>query len=150
MLRGARDIPRLAADLFSSEQHNGIGRACGRGTAYITGGTVITLPEAKRQLLVKICGMLGSNHDGERAAAGAQADALIRQLNLQWDDVIAPPPSLKPFHNPFSETPRPALGEGCFAEDLLSFSYLSEKQQACLYQVLMIMTGRPSLWPRWT
>jgi hypothetical protein len=52
--------------------------------------------------------MLGSSHDGERAAAGAQWGALIRQLNLQWDDVITPPVNLKPFHNLFAEeTPRP-------------------------------------------
>ena len=40
------------------------------------------------QRLVKLLGMLGSPHDGERAAAGAKADALIRSRGLTWDDVV--------------------------------------------------------------
>jgi NAD-specific glutamate dehydrogenase len=38
--------------------------------------------------LVKVLGMLGSPHVGERAAAGLKAHELIRQLGLRWDDVI--------------------------------------------------------------
>jgi hypothetical protein len=42
--------------------------------------------------LRKLCGMLGSAHDGERAAAGLKADQLVRQLGLTWQDVIVAPP----------------------------------------------------------
>jgi hypothetical protein len=41
--------------------------------------------------LIKLLGMLGSVHAGERAAAGLKADQLVRQHRLQWRDVIAPP-----------------------------------------------------------
>ena len=38
-----------------------------------------TLPDVERGKLVKICGMLGSDHDGERAAAKL-ADDMLREL----------------------------------------------------------------------
>jgi hypothetical protein len=41
--------------------------------------------------LAKFCGMFGSAHDGERAAAAAKADALVRSLGLTWRDVVVPP-----------------------------------------------------------
>jgi hypothetical protein len=43
-----------------------------------------------RDKLVKLLGLLGSNHDGERAAAALKADRHIRSLGLAWGDVIAP------------------------------------------------------------
>lgn len=39
--------------------------------------------------LVKLCGMLGSAHEGERAAAALKADQLLRSYGLRWADVIA-------------------------------------------------------------
>ena len=39
--------------------------------------------------LVRICGMFGSNHDGERASAAAMADKLIRSQGLTWPEVIS-------------------------------------------------------------
>jgi hypothetical protein len=41
--------------------------------------------------LARICGMFGSIHDGERAAAATKADAFVRSLGLTWFDVIALP-----------------------------------------------------------
>ena len=43
--------------------------------------------------LAKLLGLLGSDHDGERANAGRMADTFVRQLGLTWFDVIfiAPP-----------------------------------------------------------
>jgi hypothetical protein len=41
--------------------------------------------------LAKLCGMLGSAHDGERASAAAKADAMVRSLGVTWHDIIAPP-----------------------------------------------------------
>jgi hypothetical protein len=35
--------------------------------------------------------MLGSAHDGERAAAGLKAHELLKRSGLQWSDVIALP-----------------------------------------------------------
>jgi hypothetical protein len=48
--------------------------------------------------LRKLCGMLGSQHDGERATAAAKADALLRAAGLTWADVIGPP--IIPDHVP--------------------------------------------------
>jgi hypothetical protein len=42
--------------------------------------------------LAKILGRLGSSFDGERAAAAAKADELIRAAGLTWTDVLYPPP----------------------------------------------------------
>ena len=46
----------------------------------------LTPPERTR--LVGILGMLGSAHDGERAAAGLLAARLLRDRGLCWDDLI--------------------------------------------------------------
>jgi hypothetical protein len=40
--------------------------------------------------LVKILGMLGSDYDGEVAAAGRRANAMVKDAGLMWDNVIAP------------------------------------------------------------
>jgi hypothetical protein len=50
---------------------------------------VLDLRAADR--IVKLLGMLGSDHDGERAAAGAAAHRFVRQLGLTWGDIIAAP-----------------------------------------------------------
>jgi hypothetical protein len=38
--------------------------------------------------LARICGMFGSDHDGERAAAARLADQHIKRLGLSWHEVI--------------------------------------------------------------
>jgi hypothetical protein len=43
------------------------------------------------QKLAKICGMFGSAHEGERAAAAALADRMVRELGLRWADVVCVP-----------------------------------------------------------
>ena len=42
-----------------------------------------------RERLIKLLGLLGSAHNGEIAAAGRMADALIRDAGVTWADVIA-------------------------------------------------------------
>jgi hypothetical protein len=39
--------------------------------------------------LAKLCGMFGSDHDGERASAAAMADEIVRAHGLTWRDVIS-------------------------------------------------------------
>jgi hypothetical protein len=47
--------------------------------------------------LIKLLGMLGSVHDGERATAGRKAHELIRHHGLTWSDLLlAPATPLKP------------------------------------------------------
>src|SRR5215471_10819161 len=43
-----------------------------------------------RDRLIKLLGLLGSDHNGEIASAGRMADALIREAGVTWADVIAP------------------------------------------------------------
>ena len=43
--------------------------------------------------LTKVCGMFGSDHEGERAAAASVADRLLRQHGLSWADVLWAKPS---------------------------------------------------------
>ena len=40
--------------------------------------------------LVKLCGMFGSHHDGERAAASKMAHTLVLSNGLTWRELIAP------------------------------------------------------------
>ena len=40
--------------------------------------------------LAKLCGLFGSDHDGERAAAAAKADELVRRHGLSWRQVLSP------------------------------------------------------------
>ena len=51
------------------------------------------LAEADRTRLAQMLGLLGSDHAGERDAAGLAAHRLIRQRGLTWLDIIAPAPS---------------------------------------------------------
>jgi hypothetical protein len=37
----------------------------------------------------KLCGMFGSDHDSERAAAAAVADKLVRGLGFTWPEIIS-------------------------------------------------------------
>jgi hypothetical protein len=49
--------------------------------------------------LIKLLGMLGSTHDGERAAAGLKAHEFIKQRGLCWADVISLPISRAGAHD---------------------------------------------------
>jgi hypothetical protein len=51
--------------------------------------------------LAKILGMLGSDYDGEIAAAGRRANAMVKGAGLTWDEVITssapiPQPTQRP------------------------------------------------------
>lgn len=48
------------------------------------------IPPADLKRLVHILGMLGSNFDGERAAAAKKADELVKRYCLTWEQVIIP------------------------------------------------------------
>jgi hypothetical protein len=52
---------------------------------------IALLDPSVAERLARICGMFGSHHDGERAAAAAKADQLVRGLGLTWVQIIALP-----------------------------------------------------------
>ena len=61
-------------------------------------------PEIRRKL-VGILGMLGSGHDGERAAAGLLATKLLKSAGLTWGDIIPDRPMV-PAPRPSHPAPR--------------------------------------------
>jgi hypothetical protein len=46
------------------------------------------LDDAAVERLTKLLGMLGSDHDGERASAALKADQLIRSRGLTWQQIL--------------------------------------------------------------
>jgi hypothetical protein len=49
-----------------------------------------SLSSEDRTKLIRILGMLGSEFDGERAAAGALASRMLKDADLAWADVVSP------------------------------------------------------------
>ena len=49
--------------------------------------------------LIRILGMLGSDHDGERAAAALAADRLVRGSGWTWWDLLAPARAPRPVRS---------------------------------------------------
>jgi hypothetical protein len=56
----------------------------------VTARALVTPKLAAR--LAQLCGMFGSDFDGEVANAARAAHVLVKQLGLQWSDVITAPP----------------------------------------------------------
>jgi hypothetical protein len=50
---------------------------------------VSNLSPADRTRLVKLLGLLGSNHAGERDAAGLAAQRFIKSRGISWDDALS-------------------------------------------------------------
>jgi hypothetical protein len=46
------------------------------------------LTPAVREKLVRVLGMLGSDHHGERASAALHASMILKDVGLRWQDVI--------------------------------------------------------------
>jgi len=51
------------------------------------------LKEGDRTKLIRILGMLGSDHPGERAAAALAAHRLVQSKRTNWYDLLKPPGS---------------------------------------------------------
>src|SRR4051812_42248162 len=49
--------------------------------------------------LAKICGLLGSDQDGERSAAAWHATRLLRTHGMTWADVFKPAPATQTQHS---------------------------------------------------
>lgn len=102
--------------------------------------------------LVKLLGLLSSQHPGERAAAGLKADQLIRSHGLVWADIIVPgdAPELAPAAPKWREPGSVAEAIGAclahqeplsawekeFLAGLGRFRRLSRKQQDILNRLL--------------
>lgn len=101
--------------------------------------------------LAKVCGLLSSDHDGERAAAAAAGTRLLRAHGLTWSDVFTPTPIPAAASGQASAMPphmalaRAALERGALLDEwqrgfLVSISRqwrpLSAKQHAAFNSIL--------------
>ena len=59
--------------------------------------TYSALDPSTADRLAKLCGLFGSDHDGERATAAAMAHKLLRQRGLSWQQIIIPPSPMAPL-----------------------------------------------------
>jgi hypothetical protein len=127
--------------------------------------TIQPLPPAVADRLVRVCGLLGSDHAGEAASAAAAATRIIRSHGMTWQQLLEPivlqrPPLPRPARRePSSPGPadwrraataclrHPQLftrWECTFLENLLGFRRLSAKQAgvlARLYAQVQAATG---------
>ena len=49
------------------------------------------LPAERLNKLAKVCELLASSHDGERAAAALQASRIVKAAGLSWSDLLQQP-----------------------------------------------------------
>lgn len=103
-------------------------------------------PETRTRL-VRLLGMLGSAHDGERANAAALADRLVRNAGLVWDQVVAPVGSAGERARG-EEPTNLSFGEQDF-EDLLrcqmTLTIFTEKQRALIAGFIDYLEHHPHL-----
>jgi len=109
-----------------------------------------TLPAAERSRLVKLLGLLGSDHAGERDAAGLAAHRLLQRLGLSWGDLLSRPREHKePLQSVWRTTCADLLKhpgklrpwERKFVADLPNFRRLSPKQRYCLAEIAERVLG---------
>jgi hypothetical protein len=75
-----------------------------------------TLDPAAADKLIKLLGITGSAHAGERDNAVTMANAILRERKLTWRDVIAPPIAPPPH-------PEPPDDEDADWDDIIDFCW---------------------------
>ena len=110
----------------------------------------LTIRPARK--LARICGLFGSDHAGERAAAALVADRLVRDLGLTWPEVITaarmypPPPDAESEQLIRFALDRAALLNDWEREFLTSIQgrwHLTEKQARQLNDIVAKVKDRP-------
>ena len=108
------------------------------------------LASRERSKLAKLLGMLGSDHAGERDAAGLAAHRLLEQHGATWGQVLAVPVAHK---EPLQSTWRTVCAElversadlrpweARFVADLPEFRRLSTKQRYVLDEIAERVLG---------
>ncbi len=110
------------------------------------------LAPADRDRLAKICGLFGSDHAGERAAAALKAATLLRERNVSWPDLLLPrigrsayaPPNAWRADIDFCQRQTLSLTdwERSFVVSIAGRARLSEKQQAILTAIAAKLRAR--------
>ena len=101
------------------------------------------LPPPDRAKLAKLLGMLGSDHAGERDAAGLAAHRLLQRRGLTWPAVLTPPRAREPLQAKWRQTCAACLErrgslrpwEIGFLTDLPNFPRVSSKQRYILQEI---------------
>jgi hypothetical protein len=79
--------------------------------------------------LAKLCGLFGSNHDGERASAAAMADKLLRSHGLTWQQIIAVPSTIEQMiATALNHEHELTVWESGFIRGIRGRQHLTEKQ----------------------
>lgn len=109
------------------------------------------LSESDRSHLVKLLAMLGSDHAGERDAAGLAADRFIRQRGLSWEEALAPKtherrlPEMGRWRRTcgqlMEKTQALRPWERSFVADLPKFPRISVKQRYVLNEIAKRVLG---------
>ncbi len=110
-----------------------------------------SLGTADRTRLAKLLSMLGSDHAGERDAAGLAAHRLLQKRGLSWEDALTPQPVERrlPEHTTWRttcarlmENPRALRPwERSFVADLPKFPRISVKQRYILNEIATRVLG---------
>ena len=101
------------------------------------------LPAPDRAKLGKLLGLLGSDHAGERDAAGLAAHRLLQRHGLTWEAVVMPPRAREPLMGIWRATVAACLErpgslrpwEAGFLRDLSNFRRVSSKQRYILQEI---------------
>lgn len=108
------------------------------------------IPATALDKLVKLLGLLGSDHAGERDAAGLAAHRLLQQHKATWREILTPAPE---HREPLQSTWRTACAELAerpddlrpwelkFVTDLPKFQRLSTKQRYVLFEIAERVLG---------
>jgi hypothetical protein len=109
------------------------------------------LPQSDRTRLVKLLGMLASEHAGERDAAALAAIRLLKMRGVTWDEALSPqsvgrrPPETGTWRTTcrrLLENPRALRPwERTFVTDLSSFPRISIKQRYLLNEIASRVLG---------
>jgi hypothetical protein len=105
---------------------------------------VTALPTASRTRLAKLLALLGSDHAGERDAAGLTAHRLVTQAGVTWGKLLARPEEKRePLYSTWRATCAELMKhpndlrpwERKFVADLLGFPRISTKQRYVLGEI---------------
>jgi hypothetical protein len=109
------------------------------------------LSQSDRSRLVKLLGMLASDHAGERDAAGLAANRLLKQRGVSWSDALAPQPverrlpemgTWRATCRRLMEDPRALRPwERTFVAELPNFGRISVKQRYVLNEIAKRVLG---------
>ncbi len=109
------------------------------------------LASADRPRLAKLLGMLGSDHAGERDAAGLAAHRLLQSRGTTWDEVLNPQPVERrlPEHATWRmictrlmENPQALTRwKRNFVAGLPRFNSISVRQRCCLNEIAQRVLG---------